>query len=296
MRRRALLAALLMDPSGPLDALFERLEQRCGGTLGVAATHVETRRVITWRERERFPMWSVAKLPVAIGVFAQVEAGVLGLHQLLRVEAKQYSTGFSPLRDQHPDGLVCTLEQLLIWSVRDSDNSAHDVLLGLAGGPEAVQKLLERQTGNGIRIDRSERDAIADMKKYGARGFVQQGLDTATPEAMTQLVSLVERRQVLRASSCECLTRWMGETKTGAGRMRARLPNGARVWHKTGTAVTDEGAHIATNDVGVITLAGGRGRIALSLFLRLAKAKLEETERVLAEAAEAVYMVLERSE
>lgn len=296
MRRRDFIAALAAQADGPLDKTFDALEQRSGGTLGVAATHLESNRVITWRERERFPMMSVAKLPAAMRVFVSIEAGLLGLHQMMQIPPPRPDAGYSPMREHYPDGLVCTLEQLLIWSLRDSDNAAHDFLIGLVGGPDQVQKMLEHETGAGIRFDRTERDAIADMKKYGPRGFVQQGLDTSTPEAMTQLVSRIQRRQTLRPAACDYLIRWLSESKTGARRIRALLPAGALVWDKTGTAATEAGVHICTNDAGVISMTDNRGHIAISLFLKLAKVELAATERVLAEAAAAVYMFFERSE
>lgn len=272
-----------------LEAALRRIEARSGGVLGVAALHLESGRLVGWRAKERFPMMSVAKLAVAVQALTQMQAGLLPYRKMLRVEPADFSPGHSPLRERLPQGGVVTVGELMERSVRESDNSAHDILLRLCGGPEPVRKQLDRLFNGAIRVDRSEKEMIAAFEAVGARAFDAGGRDSATPEAMALLLSAVHGRKLLHPASHERLIRWMTETTTGPQRIKGLLPAGTEVWHKTGTGGTKDGLNLCTNDAGVMALADGRGHVALAVFVKLSAKSLEERERAIAETARFFY-------
>jgi beta-lactamase class A len=70
----------------------------------------------------------------------------------------------------------------------------------------------------------------------------------------------------------------MAQCQTGKNRMRALLPSGTPVEHKTGTL------NGLTDDVGFISLPDGR-RIAVAIFARGGANR----PRTIAEAARAIY-------
>jgi beta-lactamase class A len=193
-----------------LGAELQRIEGESGGVLGVSALDFDTGVSVGWRSKERFPMMSVYKLPIAIRVLAMAEAGVLPYRKWFKLEPSDYSPGYSPLRDQFPEGVVRTTGQLLELMVRDSDNVACDFLLRQAGGPAAVSLLMDRLTKGGIRVDRSEEQMNADFDKLGARAFVEDGRDSATPEAMTTLLVLLAKQRLGRSGSRRCCRRACG--------------------------------------------------------------------------------------
>jgi beta-lactamase class A len=80
------------------------------------------------------------------------------------------------------------------------------------------------------------------------------------------------------------LLRLMTDSTTGQGRLRAGLPAGASLAHKTGTAATDLGLTPATNDIGIVTLASGR-RFALAAYLAGSTATPAARDRLIADAA-----------
>lgn len=293
MRVLLILAAaclLRAQPAGAdLDAALRALETRSGGVLGVAALHLESGRFIGWRAKDHFPMMSVAKLPVAVRALALMQAGLLPYRKMIRIEPDEYSPGFSPLRDRYPQGAVVTIGQLIEASVRDSDNSAHDILLRLAGGPEPTQKHLDKLFKGAIRVQRSEQEMGADFQAAGAKAFDADGRDSATPEAMALLLSAIHSRKLLHPASHERLIRWMTETTTGPRRIKGLLPAGAAVWHKTGTGGTKDGINLCTNDAGVVELPEGKGHLALAVFVKLSAKPLEERERAIAETARLFY-------
>jgi beta-lactamase class A len=59
----------------------------------------------------------------------------------------------------------------------------------------------------------------------------------------------------------------MTQTPTGPRRIRGLLPESAVVFHKTGTSGTNsKGITAATNDVGMVTLPGGK-KYAIVVFV-----------------------------
>lgn len=282
------LALCGQDPAR-LGAELKRIEAESGGVLGVSAIDLDTGHSVGWRQKERFPMMSVYKLPIAIRVLALMEARMLPYRKWFKLEPSDYSTGYSPLRDQFPEGVVRTTGQLLELMVRDSDNSACDFLLLRTGGPNAVSVLMDRLTKGGIRVDRTEKDMSADFARLGPTGFVDDGRDSATPEAMTTLLMLVERRRLLLPKTHDLLIEWLTQTQTGPNRIKALLPPGVRVWHKTGSGGTQDGVTLCTNDAGVMMPPGTAGRIALTVFVKLSTKDTAAQERAIAETALAVY-------
>lgn len=292
--KRALLflwlaAALRAQDAGALGEQLRAIEQDSGGVLGVSAIHIERAVQVGWHARDRFPMMSVYKLPIAIGALAMMEAGQLPFRKWIHVKPEDFAPGHNPLVENYPEGRVLTVGQLLESMISNSDNTACDVLLKQVGGPQAVQALVQRIVKSGIRVDRSEREMADDFAKLGIQGYDADGRDSATPEAMSLLLMQLQRGAVLRPKTLELLKKWMTESVTGPRRIKGLLPKEVVVWHKTGTGWVKDGVSLATNDAGVLVLPEGRGHIALTVFLKLSTKDEAARERALAEAALAVY-------
>ena len=78
-----------------------------------------------------------------------------------------------------------------------------------------------------------------------------------------QLLEAIVNRELLSEPSSEVLLDIMGRCETGASRLQARLPTATPLAHKTGTI-----PQVAMNDVGVITLPGDGGQVALCVFVK----------------------------
>ena len=107
---------------------------------------------------------------------------------------------------------------------------------------------------------------------------MRNGRDSATPEAMVSLLQRIDNGQLLKPMSRSYLLDLMARCMTGKNRMRALLPRGSPVEHKTGTL------NGLTTDVGFITLPDGR-RLAIALFARHGSNR----PSVLAAAARKIY-------
>ena len=69
----------------------------------------------------------------------------------------------------------------------------------------------------------------------------------------------------------------------GPLRIKGLLPPGTEVRHKTGTIGG------TTNDVGIITLPGEAGHVALAIFVKGSRRPSADVEPVIAQIARAVY-------
>ena len=77
------LMSLLVAVGTPSRAAYEEMVAPAGGTVGFAALDLTTGRSLGWHERDRFPMQSVFKLPIAIEVLHQVDAKKLELARVV---------------------------------------------------------------------------------------------------------------------------------------------------------------------------------------------------------------------
>lgn len=250
-----------------LAATLQLPAQKSDAVIGVAALHLEKGSRIEVRANERFPMGSVYKFPIAIAVLHRVDRGTLQLDQKITIEPKDFAPGWSPIRERaHGKAVTYTLRELLREMVAVSDNTACDVLLQLAGGGPAVTLRLRQLGVTGLRIDRLEREMAADLKKPGGvDAYARDVRDTSTPNEMLELLARFWRGEDgLSKESHAMLVDWMSHSITGARRIKAALPPGATVAHKTGTMPG------TANDVGVITTANGE-HVAIVVFTKARK-------------------------
>jgi beta-lactamase class A len=96
--------------------------------------------------------------------------------------------------------------------------------------------------------------------------------------AMVDLLRKIYKAEIIRPQSRDYLLDVMARCKTGKNRIRALLPFGTPVEHKTGTLSG------YTSDVGFISLPDGR-RIAVAMFARGGSNR----PRTIAEAARTIY-------
>ena len=108
--------------------------------------------------------------------------------------------------------------------------------------------------------------------------------DTATPEALVDLLLKIWRREALSPAQSTVLLDIMAGTESGRRRLRGLLPKGTQVIHKTGTVTG-----IVTNDAGIITLPGSAGHVAIAVMVRESANAIPVQERAIAEIARAVY-------
>ena len=242
-----------------------------GPTLGYTAIHLESGKRISERGSEAFPMGSVYKFPIGVSVLRRVDAGTMKLDE--KVTIREFSPGWSPLRERAKGKpITVTVDELVALMVRDSDNTPCDYFIERIGA-----ETITKEVGiAGIRIDRPERQIAKDIETHGRDRYATDARDTATPDAMAEYLVKMWRGELgLSKSSRELLVRLMTETKTGAQRIKAALPEGATLAHKTGTMPG------TVNDVGVVTTRDGQ-HVVIAIFTKRGPQDQKPQEQLIA--------------
>jgi beta-lactamase class A len=220
----------------PTDA-FSRIEKESGGRLGVAALDTRNGQRLGHRMDERFAMCSTFKLLAAGAVLARVDAGKEKLDRLVRFSAADVLS-YAPIAKDHV-ATGMTVAALCEAAITVSDNTAANLLLASFGGPAGLTAFVRTLGDNVTRLDRIE-TALNEAVPGDPR-------DTTTPAAMLADIQALVLGDALSEKSREQLKQWLLANKTGAGRLRAGVPEGWIVADKTGT-----GEHGTNNDVGVL--------------------------------------------
>jgi beta-lactamase class A len=245
-------AAATSSPSlSSLEQQLSSLIANRSPDVGIAALDLNTGETVSIKGNTPFPMASTVKVAIAALYLAQVDNGRRSLDDTINGQ---------PVR--------ALMRRMLVYS----DNHAADILFKDVGGPHAVQDWLEDNGVKGLHVDRT----IAQL--LGSRRDLWDRRDSSTPVAMVDLLRRIYKGDLIKPESRNYLLDVMAECQTGKNRMKALLPFGTPVEHKTGTL---DGL---ADDVGFITLPDGR-RVAVAIFTRGGT----DRPRTIAETARAIY-------
>ena len=164
-----------------------------------------------------------------------------------------------------------------------SDNTANDRLLWTVGGPDHVRGFLREREVGGIRFGPGERllqSQVAGMtwspelavgrnfeqararlprevREAALNRYVGNPLDGATPGGIARGLARLAKGELLSPESTRLLLEIMGKSRSGPMRLKAGVPPGWKVYHKTGTG--QELGSLATgyNDVAVFKAPDG---------------------------------------
>lgn len=275
-------AAAVIKDTTPLREKMAAVAARSGGVVGIAVTNLDTRDTFTLNNEPVYPMQSVFKFPIAMAILHLIDGGKLAPEQKIFIgKNKMVKNTYSPLRDSFPAGNVeQTIAQLLQYSVSKSDNIACDLLIELAGGEAAVNDYIHSLGVQQISIVASEAKMHANWNT--------QYKNWCAPSALVQLLDIMNQGKALSKTSNDFLWKLMLETTTGKKRLKALLPAGTEVAHKTGLSDTKDGLTAATNDVGIILLPNGQ-KLAVAVFVMNSKANEAVREATIAEVAKLAY-------
>lgn len=278
------IAKLEPKRDADLESQIAKIAEEAKGNVGVAAVVLETGDVALLNADDRFPMQSVYKLPIAMAVMEQVRLGKLDLEKKITVTPDDFvRKGMrSPLRDENPKGGEFTIRELIRLSIVESDGTASDVQMRVIGGAAEIQNYLTQIGVADIKIVNTEKEI--------GRDWETQYENWATPIAAVDLLrSIRPWRNDLRLEEKEMwLLRFMKDSVPGEKRLKALLPKGTIVAHKTGTGGTQNGVTGATNDIGIIYLPNGN-HLAIAVFVSDSRADEKTREAVIAKIAKAVW-------
>lgn len=239
-------------------------------------------------------MQSMFKFPLSLTVLHLADSGKLlpdqhpgesigvTLERTVRFLPEDRIRGaYSPLTDRYPDANVdVTLRELIQLTAGESDNAATEILLRIIGGPAVVQDYI-----HSIGIAQFQ---LQDGEKGLHRDPTAQYRNWIEPAAAVRLLLRLVSDPPLSSTANALLLQTLTASVTGPNRLRAGLPTGTILAHKTGTSGEHNGKAEATNDIGLITLPDGR-HLAIAVFVTDARANEAARDRVIARIGRAVY-------
>jgi beta-lactamase class A len=208
-----------------------------GARLGVMAVDTGSGRQIAFNANMRFAMCSTFKLPLAAFVLRLADRRLLSLAEQLTFLPRDLIEN-SPIVEANLERGGLPIEELAAAAVRQSDNSAANLLLRRTGGPGALTDFVRACGDRVTRVDRYELALNSNVDG--------DPRDTTTPAAVAALVRTLLLGDMLSARSRARLTEWMVTSVRKPDRLKGGFPRGWRVGHKPGT-----GRGGAVNDVAI---------------------------------------------
>ena len=269
-----------------LTSSIDALARDFGGVVGISVRSLEWGWQVDANGNRRMPQQSVSKLWVAMTVLDARDKGRLTLDDPVELRREHLTLFHQPIASLVVRNGVyrTTVRELLLRAIQSSDNTANDRLLTLVGGPQAVRAFIadrglgEIRFGPGERLLQAGTAGLAWDQRYSMAGefqraraalpptvrraafnaYVADPVDGAAPSAIALALARLKAGELLSASSTNFLTTVMSGTRTGKARLRAAVPAGWVLAHKTGTG-QDLGARTAGfNDIGILTAPDGK--------------------------------------
>lgn len=261
---------------------IEEIISTKNATIGVSIKGIEDKDTLNINGKLNAPLMSVFKFHIALATLNLVDKRKLSLTQKIFIKKEDLHTDtWSPIRDEFPNGnIYLTLDQLLRYTLSHSDNNGCDILLELIGGTETVQKFINKQ---GIK------DFTIKVNEQEMRTWENLYINTTTPLATTELLGKFYKGKILQKKSTNYLYQIMIECSRGITWMKAGLPKGTELAHRTGISGTNENnLRAAMNDVGIFKLPNGN-HIILSIYLKNITEERQETEKIIADITKVTW-------
>lgn len=261
----------------PESVDLSALEQDNAGRLGFVAHDMASGRRLAWRGDERFVYCSTFKMYLAAATFLRAQAGQERLDREIPVTAADM-IDHAPVTEPAVGGSL-SVQALMKGTVEVSDNPAANLLLKAMGGIGPMRAFYRSLGDDSTTVDRFE----PEMNRLDG------DKDTITPlqSAANLKRLLIDADTPLSADHKATLLRWMTDTPTGQGRIKAGLPAGWTVAHKTGT-----GGYGPTNDIGVLYPPDGAPVLVAAYYHATQASSDEANEAVIAQATRLVLKTL----
>jgi len=274
------------QPPAYLRDRVRELGRSFDGQVGIAVKSVEEGWTAGWRADELYPQQSVSKLWVAITALDAVDRGRVSLSDRVTLTRDDLTLFHQPIATKvlSNGGYTTSLAELMTEALTKSDNTANDKLMRSVGGAEAVRRMIAEKRLGQIRFYDGERrlqSRIAGLSWtqsysvgrafYTAREavpiavrsaafqrYLDDPYDGATASAIVDALARLQKGELLSPASTARLLTTMGNTRTGANRLRGGLKPGWTISHKTGTGQVLGGTQAGYNDIGILTAPDGR--------------------------------------
>ena len=274
------------QPPAYIRERVTRLGAAFDGRVGIAVRSVDDGWQAGWHADDLYPQQSVSKLWVAITAMDAVDRGEVRLSDPVTLTRSDLTLFHQPIAAAilNKGAETTTLGRLLHDAITMSDNTCNDKLMRAVGGHQAVRDMIAtKQLGairfyegeralqskiaglvwspdfsTGGRFDRARNALPLSLRRSLFQRYIDNPYDGAAPAAVVQALARLKRGQLLSPSSTAFLLNTMGNTKTGANRLKGGLQPGWSLSHKTGTGQVLGAVQAGYNDIGVVTGPDGK--------------------------------------
>ena len=272
-------------PPAELDQQIHQLGRGFNGMVGIAVRSVGEGWRAGWRENDLCPQQSVSKFWVALTVMDAVDRRRISLDDRVSLTRDDLTLFHQPIAAKvlGGGGHTATLGELLNEAITKSDNTANDKLMRAAGGPAAVRAYITSHKLGAVRFYEGERAlqsriagliwsqsySIGDafykardalplaVRKAAFDRYIADPYDGASAGAIVDALARLKRGELLSPASTAHLLSVMGNTHTGANRLKGGLKPGWSLSHKTGTGQVLGDVQAGYNDIGILTAPDG---------------------------------------
>lgn len=237
----------------PIEDTFGALEERYNAKVGFYGVNLGSGRTLGHHEDDLFATCSAFKAYVAGAILQRNQRGELRLDDPVYIDPAVLIPAASPVTKPNVGGHL-PLSELCAAAVRQSDNTATNLMLRIVGGPAAITDFARTAGDDRTWMVRWEPDLNT--------AYPGDPRDTSSPRAMGTGFANMLTGQVFDEPRRALIVEWMGTIVTGDTRIRAGLPAGWSMVDKTGT-----GDYASTNDIGVAFGPDGE-RLLLAVMTR----------------------------
>lgn len=265
-----------------LRSKIQKVIEGKDATVGVALI-VDGKDTLTINNNFRYPTQSVYKFHLALAVLDYLNKNNLTLdHQVYVKKSDLLPNTHSPLRDDYPQGeMYLSVADIIRYTVSKSDNNGCDILFRLVGGTAVVDRYIR---GLGL-----SEFAIAATEEEMHGPWEVQYTNWSTPYTAAQALEIFRTQDILPLPFHDFLWNALAGTTTGGNKIKALLPEGTFVAHKTGSSYRNaEGLNAAENDIAIIQLPDGR-YYSLAIFVADSMESFDVNCSIIAQISKVVY-------
>lgn len=196
--------------------------------------------------KEKQPLLSVFKIFIALNVLNNEK---INLDTKLKIDKSKITLNtHSPMLKKYTMyPFEISIKELLEFMVSQSDNNACDILLDYIGGAQSLEKYVHNLGFNDVEISVNEKEMGININN--------QYLNKAFNQDVVKIIKLAHEGKILSKEKTQIFNEIMLKTTTGENKLKAGLPQGVVIGHKTGSSSRKKnGEKIADNDAGFIIL------------------------------------------
>jgi D-alanyl-D-alanine carboxypeptidase (penicillin-binding protein 5/6) len=183
------------------------------------------------REAQKpMPSASLIKLPVMVEAYSQAEENRIELSKRLRLTEQDKVPGSGILNDHFDSNLELSVRDAIRLMMRYSDNTATNLVIdqiGLGSTGDRMRRMGYPDTQLHAKVFRSNTSIAPERSR-------EFGLGSVTAQDLVNLLSLIEKRELLSPDACEAMLGHLLSCEDSL-KLPRFLPAGTKLAHKTGS-------------------------------------------------------------